>query len=87
MEKTLHFYFIYFLFCHFNTDSHFILSSFLISSAEEESQSQSSAGEKSYSRQLYTDDNLESAGQRWISLTTNSTLGVLVKVTKEVTGP
>lgn len=41
MEKLSYFYFIYFIFCHFNTDSGFIFSSLLISRAEEESWSRS----------------------------------------------
>ena len=39
MEKAFYFHFIYFIFCHFNTDSGFIFSSLLISGAEEESES------------------------------------------------
>lgn len=66
VEKAFYFHFIYFIFCHFNTDSGFIFGSFLISGAEEKSQSQSKAGKRSYSRQLNTNDNLESTARRWI---------------------
>ena len=46
--------------------SGFIFSSLLISGAEDKNQSHSKAGKRSYSRQLNTNDNLESTARRWI---------------------
>lgn len=65
-EKSFYFYYIYFIFCHLNTDRGFIFSSLLISGSEEACQSQSKTGKKSYSGQLCTNDDLEIAEWRWI---------------------
>lgn len=46
MEKPFYFYFIYLIFCQFNTDSSFIFSSLLISHAAEGSWSQSKVEKK-----------------------------------------